>query len=494
MFNNRMLAVAAVLALAVPALGAAAPVVISTKTEEQLVEGHTVFTVIEVNRTTEVNGTTRFAAAVAVLVREYTAEQRNVRFPGVLWFNDQYLVNPQDQEQDNAAYRYPCGGAVMAVNRGDPDPRVLLANGYVQTQAGDQQIAPFGYPDYGNGPGGSTYSNANVTADTTQAGTVNPSDPTDGVNRTRDNTSFYSDGLASALPLAGTFGASYVESYHINDPNDHYWLIDKYQAYYRASAADLDTPVYTYFVWVVNVMGYPTFIPDDGSTNCYPFYDTAFAPVFDIPSDFACNQAGSQPGGLTGRDDPCKGYTEPSRNGNAYCYSGGPVPPGGCGAAPVRLYNALLYFEFEDLTDAGAVKTHSAASTDTNGCHVGTEWACPGNNDDAEGNSHPFHPPVNGHTDSTDSCQATAGSTWQSGNGPTNHGGSGGATPANYMGGGRYGPLPCDSTHATRDIDIYFSGSGRPARPATVLPSMTGDSGSEAPFHDSPRAYYGGTH
>ena len=46
MFNNRMLAVAAVLALAVPALGAAAPMVVSTATPEQLVEGHTVFTVI----------------------------------------------------------------------------------------------------------------------------------------------------------------------------------------------------------------------------------------------------------------------------------------------------------------------------------------------------------------------------------------------------------------------------------------------------------------
>lgn len=125
MFNNRMLAVAAVLAMAVPALGAATPIVVPP-VPEQLVEGHTVFTVIEIVAKTQTNET-RFAAAVAVLVREYQQAARAQRFPGVLWFNDQYLVNPSAANNNFDAFRYPCGGAVMAVNAGDPDPRVVIA-------------------------------------------------------------------------------------------------------------------------------------------------------------------------------------------------------------------------------------------------------------------------------------------------------------------------------------------------------------------------------
>ncbi|HET6403335.1 MAG TPA: hypothetical protein VFH78_01705, partial [Candidatus Thermoplasmatota archaeon] len=77
------------LVMAVPALGAATPIVVPP-VPEQLVEGHTVFTVIEIVAVTATNET-RFAAAVAVLVREYQARNAAQRFPGVLWFNDQYL-------------------------------------------------------------------------------------------------------------------------------------------------------------------------------------------------------------------------------------------------------------------------------------------------------------------------------------------------------------------------------------------------------------------
>lgn len=110
--------------MVVPALGAAAPIVV-TPVPEQLVEGHTVFTVIEqVNATTTTK--TQFAAAVAVLVREAISRNVNERFPGVLWFNDQYLVDPVDNSANKTVFRYPCTGSVMAVNAGGLDPRAAF--------------------------------------------------------------------------------------------------------------------------------------------------------------------------------------------------------------------------------------------------------------------------------------------------------------------------------------------------------------------------------
>lgn len=100
----------------VPALGAAVPGY--DFGSDQLVEGHTVFTVLE-NVTSVNSSTTRYAAAVAVLVRQATAERIDERFPGVLWFNDQYLVDPVDQSFDELRVRYPCSGAVYATNQGD---------------------------------------------------------------------------------------------------------------------------------------------------------------------------------------------------------------------------------------------------------------------------------------------------------------------------------------------------------------------------------------
>ena len=468
MFNNRMLAVAAVLALAVPALGAAAPVVVSTATGEQLVEGHTVFTVIETSSEYDVNGTTRFAAAVAVLVREYTAESRNVRFPGVLWFNDQYLVNPESGAASEADYRYPCGGAVMAVNRGDPDPRVNLASLTV-TGVGSTP-----------GTGETPYSNVNATVDTT-----------DPAQSNADSDAFLS-GMNLPQTSSTSPGASHVESYVITDPNDHLWVIDKYRAYYRASASEPNALLFSNFVWVVNVLGSPVFIPDDGTLDCSPFYDGTLESIHDqagVPTmqEFACTQSGNQPYVISGRDNPCKGYAEPSANG--YCYGGQAAADygGDCTQAPARLYNAVLYFKLEDLSQEGAVRTHTTGSTDTNGCSQGTvEWACPGGDDNAEGNSHPFHPQTAGHNhqQTCDAGSATAAST-----NPTNHGGSAGATYGTDVN-GNYGPLPCDYTHATRDIDIYFSARGRPARPLTAQMGTGGDQeGSSAPFQDYSSAY-----
>jgi len=475
MFNNRMLAVAAVLALAVPALGAAAPMVVTTATTEQLVEGHTVFTVIESSGGGDVNGTTTFAAAVAVLVREYNSENRNVRFPGVLWFNDQYLVNPQNQKQDAAEFRYPCGGAVMAVNQGDPDPRLILASAHVSNGGSPTGVRTDRF-DPANGAVLSDETPENYTMVNASIDAANPTGST-----------FTSDAVIDAAA-----GVSYEETYTIIDPNDHQWVIDVYRAFARTVGSNgLSDPVYQYRIWVVNIMGYPVFIPDDGELSCFPFYDTSLSAIGDATKDLDCALPNPQPPGLglSGRDDPCAGYQEPSRNGGAYCYSGGPVPPGGCDAAPVRLYNAVLYFKLHHLTDPGDARTHHANATDTNGCHVGTEWACPGGDDNAEGNSHPFHPATHTTSDTGPCVADSAYSNQESANGgfTTNHGGSTkvGAPNAN----GSYSHAPCDNAHATRNIDIYFSGNSRPARPLVAKEGIPQDTqGSDAPFHDTPKA------
>lgn len=105
-----------------------------TAPSEELVEGHTVFTVVEpaLNTTSE----RHFAAAVAVLVRQNVLTRFDYRFPGVLWFNDQYLTDPDPYmmngtcttaycEQRGNTTRYPCLGAIVAVNRGDAAPAWL---------------------------------------------------------------------------------------------------------------------------------------------------------------------------------------------------------------------------------------------------------------------------------------------------------------------------------------------------------------------------------
>lgn len=332
MFNNRMLAVAAVLVMAVPALGAATPIVVPP-VPEQLVEGHTVFTVIEIVAATQTNEV-RFAAAVAVLVREYQARNVAQRFPGVLWFNDQYLTNPYQDENDFARFRYPCGGAVMAVNAGDPDPRMVIA------RIGDHAAPPWGYGADGDvtvGDAEQTYTNPpwqkpypgtySYGNDYAWVG-VDPASGdvwSDSVVGTADGQGI----VPTVAGIAGFGGPSgpydYRESYLITDPNDHSWIIDVYDFYTRygviagapvtgdevfgpsandgsanrhpgapatgtiggsGQTAEYGTtgPTYTWPVWVVNVLGSPVFIPDYGTTvlaagdgyigeSCVPFKD-----------------------------------------------------------------------------------------------------------------------------------------------------------------------------------------------------------------------------
>jgi hypothetical protein len=520
MFNNRMLAIAAVLVMAVPALGAATPIVVDP-VPEQLVEGHTVFTVIEIVQDvrTDVNET-RFAAAVAVLVREFERRdaQVNQRFPGVLWFNDQYLVNPESQDQAAAAnrFRYPCGGAVLAVNAGDPDPRMVMAS--VTTPL----------------TGEVTVGDDTHTYDTTWT------EPTPGTYTYDNDFAWLGADLTTTTVWSDTVltnSIDYEESYLITDPNDHSWVIDKYNFYTRTTeaGAGADGALYDFPVWAVNILGSPVFIPDDPLVPCLPYIDLYQVQAALTGGNTGCGASAiaTQPGVYT--DDPCMSYEEPSRwtgaDGAEYCYGGqssvdgcyqgetgncdyrrhissGTTPAAGCGYdgappqvnTPLRRYNALLYFKLNDLTDAGAPRDHTEGSTDTNGCsqeldadygyatQSGYDWECPGGDDDAEGNSHPFHPSAPPHLTAEACPEAFYGTN------PTNHGGSTYVAPGDpvYGSGEWYrGDIPCDFLHATRDIDVYFSGAGRPFPPVVRDFVVQDLEGSSAPFHDYHCAYEG---
>lgn len=114
---RRLLRVLAGVAVGVLLLaGLASAMIVVPPTPEQLVEGHTVFMTLEVgSRSTTAKD---FAAAVAVLVKEYEEKRTAQRFPGVLWFNDQYVVEPEHGSRVTQRDRTPCTGAVIAVNRG----------------------------------------------------------------------------------------------------------------------------------------------------------------------------------------------------------------------------------------------------------------------------------------------------------------------------------------------------------------------------------------
>lgn len=118
----RRAAIAIVLGMVLPGFGAAAFAVVPVS--EQVVEGHTVWVAIDVVRNATGTELEDFAAAVAVLVQEETRHKSfaSSRFPGVLWFDDQYLVGPAQDHKEDAQQekRYPCTGAIIAVNRDDP--------------------------------------------------------------------------------------------------------------------------------------------------------------------------------------------------------------------------------------------------------------------------------------------------------------------------------------------------------------------------------------
>jgi len=333
---------------------------------EQVVEGHNVYTVMQAVVNRNITG-------VTVLAREIVMAQ------GKLWFNDQYLLRP-DQVQatlnttnsglvecgykmNNTQYgcvRYPCGGAVAAVQAGHPSP-----------------------------------------------------------------------GAAAKR-------TEYIESYYVTDPNDHTFIVDKYRKVaernpnYQGRGEDLEKfftdrnlpppEQYTnkWFVWVANLRGSPVFVADDGNSNCNPFIDNPSAGYYEPTNP-----------GNNGGASYCY-------DGNPALF--GETPGGGCAYDAYnstfdkstkvqyhnyRRYNAELVFYMEDFvsgftpnyakTTVKGGKLHGNASDDTNGCESQaggakpwTEWYCPSGNDNKEGNSHPFNPTDNGGGKLKDHAHDTA--------------------------------------------------------------------------------------
>lgn len=130
-----LLALLATTSLAAAGVSFATPIVVGP-IPDQLIEGHTVFATIEA--VTSATGGEHFAAAVVVLVQERVVESRSARFPGVLWFSDQYLVNPNHGDEglelpdpfpEPELVRYPCSGAVLAMDASSASDFPLDANG-----------------------------------------------------------------------------------------------------------------------------------------------------------------------------------------------------------------------------------------------------------------------------------------------------------------------------------------------------------------------------
>ncbi|HVL48870.1 MAG TPA: hypothetical protein VM889_09960 [Candidatus Thermoplasmatota archaeon] len=362
--RTRLLIVAAVAAIVILPGVVVAGQVVSNGTKfktEQVIEGHNVFTVVQAMTNKNITG-------VTVLVRE------KVVSGGKLWFNDQYLISPQqamssananltdcayEPDGSYACNRYPCGGFVMVVPAGTPRFRTPEERGGTLTPVIDAagRPSPFNSPEW---------------------------------------------------------TANWQEQYFITDPNDHTFVVDKYQISYSYNQYDKieDFPngpaqgtqtAYTIgstVAWFVNILGSPDFTSDDGVSNCGAYID-----------------------------NPPAGYNQPALiDGQLVCYDGNVEGPDGCTydayahntsyprPSPedgvvyhnYRRYNAEVVMFMNDLpgrTTNGA--THNLSSTRaTNGCDSNTyqrnadgtstsvksEWTCFDDNDNAEGFSHPFNP------------------------------------------------------------------------------------------------------
>ena len=383
--------IATAVLLTIPMVGAAA-VVYAPAEQEQLVEGHTVFTVITVR-----NGTAekqeQFAAAVAVLVREQVRQiDYQDRFPGVLWFNDQYLVNPQNDRPTDVYpqfTRYPCG-AVIAVNEGDPLPKV------------------------------------------------------------------------NSVPIVPST-AGYVETYHITDPNDQVWDVDKWIYDPDANA----TTTNSFLIWSVPTLGstsgnYTT--GDDGKRECSAVTSSegTGCQIYNLPFTDDTMQPG-QPVQRWNRSDVYE--DNGAWEGRSSCLVRHSRDSG-------IDYNAVLYFFLDDLTKPGTVKDHrvttGADRNDRDGCQVGySAWPCPDNDDNKEGNSHPYNPrrpwPL------------------QVSEGRGNHGGSTGCGGDEIGGGQQY-------FHATCNIDVYFGYvAATMPLPTERVYRVWDVEGRTAPYHCDPR-------
>lgn len=329
-----------------------------------------------------------------------------LRKPGVLWFNHEYLVAPQilldagDDVPDGHALEsaaavailavhpdgsYPCGGAILAVNAGDPDPRQALVHADGATLGGH------------------------------------------------------------ALPVVTD---DYEESYLVSDPNGHSWIIDKYTRITRTTTAwdpaslglvlTVQETVHAGPVFVVNLGGGRDFAPDAGA--CIDIGTRGLDQARSAPCSVGLP---SLPGTVL-TDAPCAGAMP--RNAGGFCYEGpGAGSDAACREAALavgpRLYNALLFLPMESLVWEGAPVDHATPSGATNGCAVGTRWTCPAGDEEREGDSHGFAPlpmPL-----AYSSCL----------DGGINHGGFAAE------------PGWCTPRHETRGIDVYYSAQARPPPP-----------------------------
>lgn len=465
---------------------------------EALVEGHVVFTTIdayppEFDAFATQAASARRAAAGPLLEPE-DVQLRYDRFAGVLWFNDQYVVPPTIdgseglgsgtvmrsnygaamavlvRGDDGTRVREPCGGAIIAVNAGDPIPHSAILS-------------------IGDGDG----------------------EPDEMAWVGVDGTTVYSDGVVTATAGAlvgdtGLLGYDYVESYRVKDPDDRLFVIDKYVGIVRMPD---DEFAHGYPFWVANLYGTESFVPDVetvsiggiGTGNCEGVFALGAASdqiLLGGPHQTLC---GSDVEGLVGLtpsgwlDDPCMSYQEPTRKGD--CYGGAPYNiTTWCDhdLAPLRRYQNVLYFDWDDVIpepavdhcswnpelNSGAGGCDPAYAEDTTGCQSGTEWPCPGEEpwigmpggDDREGNSHTAHPTVPPHLE-TEPCPVPAPN-------PVNHGGS--------MG-GRNGL--CDYDHAIARIEVWYSATGRPAAPLVRYFAIDDLVGSSQEFFNHHEAYPG---
>lgn len=410
--------IAVAVLLTVPMVGAAA-VIVTGPVQEQLVEGHTVFSVIQVRNATEA-AKDEFAAAVAVLVRENVREITYAeRFPGVLWFNDQYLVNPSaGQVQERYDPRYPCG-AVIAVNAGDPLPTV-----------GGVPVVP----------ATARYVESYRITDPNDAGWEVDKWRYDPDNDPLTANEFTIWSTAVATTTRGNVGATAAQ---------------------YATADDGVTRCQ-----VVN----------DTSVGCgvplLPFTDE----TPQRPGGYS--STGTWP---TRENDPYKDNTWNGTSTNLHegRRQHPNSPTGLCATTNAAdsgyrtvSYNAVLYFFLSDLTVFQGVKDHrtgvGADASDISSCQPDTynnAWPCPAGNDDREGNSHPYNPEQN----------------WprQLSEGRNNHGGSSGCgtnTDGTMKSGGP------QYQHAVCSVDIYFgySAAGVPVR---VFPRVFDVEGRTAPYH-----------
>jgi hypothetical protein len=365
---------------------------------EQLVEGHTVFSVLETvcANCTNTNTTTHFATAIAVLVRDVQTKGNVIdkRFPGVLWFNDQYLVDPSNPSTGGSppavTYTYPGCGVVIVVNQGDPDP-------------------------------------------------------------TQDPNAF----------------TNYVESYHITDPNDHPWDVDKWMS--PTSGAP---------IWTVGLMNTAKRNVSYGNPTCgtaAPASDATCAGPDNLPVSEDDKTPIYNDSGTAEHRSTCEHVIAGQSSGfggNPYGYPCGGADTDGRKTCSPLSYNAVLFMFLDDLTQAGTPKDHTPGSFDythdASGCQptegqtytpVINSWPCPGGDDNREGNSHPYNPrkpyPVTTY------------------DGKGNHGGS-----ADCTGDG----APDMNCHATRLVDVYYGAAPVPTRHY----AFNDVEGSTAPYYCEP--------